>query len=513
MEEIISINPATLEEIGRTPATSPSKVREYAAEARAACPGWARMGFRERGRYLLRAREHLLAHIDEFARTISVDNGKPLVEALTAELLPTAELLLYFAENSEKLLRSFDQPIGPMRFMRRSSRISFLPMGVVGIISPWNYPFSIAAGETAMALICGNAVLLKPSSSTATVGNKIEEMFLAAGLPAGVFRHIPGDSSTGRALVESAIDKVLFTGSVSAGKEVMAACSASVTPLVLELGGKDPMIVLCDADLDHASSGAVWGAFTNAGQCCASVERVYVHESIFDEFVERCVRKALKLKTGNGLDPDADIGAMTTLAGMQRVEAHLEDATTRGARVHCGGERLRDMRGHFFPPTIITGVDHSYACVRDETFGPLMPIMPFSDDLQAVRFANDSAYGLAASVWSKDIAAAQEIARRIRAGTVVINDCVMTHALCSTPWGGLKSSGFGRTHSRFGLQELVSIHHTHTNKLLRKDAWWYGYDIDLYGKFFSLAGGLSGGLAQKARAILNLLGLWRRKKL
>lgn len=513
MEDIISVNPATLEEIGRTPVTPPSKVREHVAAARAAAPAWHRLGFEERGRYLLRAREHLLTHVDEFARTITIDNGKPLAEAVTAEIFPVADLIWHFVHHAEELLRSFSFPIGIMGFLRRRSRIAFQPMGVVGVIAPWNYPFSIPVGEVAMALLCGNAVLLKPSSATALVGAKIEEMFAAAELPAGVFTHLPGESATGQALVESAIDKILFTGSVGVGKQVMAACAKNIVPCVLELGGKDPMIVRADADFDQATSGAVWGAFTNAGQCCASVERCYVHASIFDEFVEGCVRKAGKLRIGNGLDPDVDVGAMTTLAQLQQVEAHIEDAVTRGANIHCGGERLRDRHGHFFPPTILTGVDHSFACVRDETFGPLLPIMPYDDDRQVVRLANDCSYGLTASIWSKDIATAEAMAREIRAGTVMVNDCVFTHALSQTPWGGRKASGFGRSHSRFGLQELVSVHHTHTNRLFRKDLWWYPYDLSLYRGFSTLARHLTGGLRDQIKALPAFLKLWGKKKL
>lgn len=513
MDEIISINPATLEEIGRTPATSPAKVKEYVAGARAACPSWHRLGFRGRAKYLLRAREYLLDNIDEFARTITVDNGKPLVEALTAEIYPVADLIHYFARHAEDSLEGFNVPIGIMGLLRRRSRISFQPMGVVGVISPWNYPFSIPAGEVAMALVCGNTVLLKPSSATALVGRKIEEMFRAAGLPDGVFRHIPGGAETGQALAGSAIDKLLFTGSVSGGRQVMAVCAGNLTPLVLELGGKDPMIVRADADMEQATSGAVWGAFTNAGQCCASVERVYVHESIFDKFVDMCAKKTLKLKIGNGLDPDTDIGAMTTLEQMQKVEAHVEDAAVRGAKIHCGGARLSGVKGHFFPPTIITGVDHSFVCVRDETFGPLMPVMPFSDDRQAVRLANDTSFGLAASIWSRDIKFAEGMARDIRAGTVMINDCVFTHALSQTPWGGRKASGFGRSHSRFGLQELVSVHHVHTNRLKKKDIWWYKYDKALYKNFSSLAKNLTGCVYSQARALPAFLRMWFGKKL
>lgn len=513
MNEIISINPATLEEIGRTPVTKSEQVKEYVALARSSWSMWNKMGFKERARRLLQAREYLLDNIDDFARTITMDNGKPLAESLTAEIYPIADLIYYFARNAEKLLKGYKLPIGVMSLLARTSRISFQPMGVIGVISPWNYPFSIPVGETVMALLCGNAVILKPSSATALVGKKIQEMFEAANLPQGVFQIIQGNAETGRTLIESGIDKLLFTGSVPVGKEVMTMCSKNLTPVVLELGGKDPMVVRADADLEQATSGAVWGAFTNAGQCCASIERAYVHESIFDEFAKTCVKKTKKLKIGNGIDPTVDIGAMTTLEQLQKVEAHIEDALSRGAKIHCGGERIHSMHGHFFPPTILTNVDNGFTCVRDETFGPLLPIMPFSDDKQAIFLANDTAFGLTASIWTKDIKAGEKMARKMRCGTVMINDCVFTHALCQTPWGGRKASGFGRSHSRFGLEELVNIHHLHTNRLKNKDMWWFNYNVGTYQSFSNLAKKLTGSIFSQSLALPSFIKLWFRKKL
>jgi succinate-semialdehyde dehydrogenase/glutarate-semialdehyde dehydrogenase len=511
-DQIISINPATLEEIGRFPITTDQKVIEYVSEARAACPMWHRMGFEKRAMYLLRAREYLLDHIDDFARAITLDNGKPLVEALAAEIYPVADLIFYFVHHAERLLRPFNVPIGVWNLLNRKSRISFQPLGVVGVISPWNYPFSIPAGEVAMALLCGNSVLLKPSSSTPLVGQKIAEMFEAARLPEGVFTLVQGDSGTGNALVESHVDKILFTGSLDVGKHIMTKCAERMTPLVLELGGKDPMVVRADADLDCATSGAVWGAFTNSGQCCASVERVYVHESIFDMFVEMALQKTKRLRQGNGMDPAVDVGPMTTLSQLQAVEVHVEEAKQRGATIHCGGQRNQNLPGYFFPPTILTGVDHSFRCVREETFGPLMPIMPFADDRQAIQLANDTPYGLTASIWSKDIKTAKEMALEIRAGTVMINDCVFTHALCQTPWGGRKASGFGRSHSRFGLQELVTIHHIHTNKMFRKDFWWYPYSATMIRSLARLTKRLTGNLFSKISALPSFFKIFRMKK-
>ncbi|MFH1829473.1 MAG: aldehyde dehydrogenase family protein [Pseudomonadota bacterium] len=513
MSEIISINPATLEVIGKTEITPGAKVAEYVAAARSASVSWGRMLVSERAKHLLRAREYVLDNIDTIARTITLDNGKPLAESLTAEIYPIADLLYHFAHNAPFALRKSSLPIGIMRLIRRRSRVYYKPYGVVGVISPWNFPFSIAVGEVAAALVAGNAVLLKPSSATALVGKLIEEMFAYAGLPPNIFTHVPGDSATGKSLIEALVDKIAFTGSVTVGKEVMRTCSETLTPLVLELGGKDPMIVREDADIEHATSGAVWGAFTNCGQCCASVERAYVHESIFDEFVEIATRKALALKIGGGLDPDVDVGPLTTSAQLEHVEAQVLDAKARGATIHCGGKRLKDRVGYFYPPTIITKIDHAFSCVRDETFGPLLPVMPFSDDMQAVQLANDSAYGLTASIWTRDIKRAEEMAGAIETGTVMINDCVFTHALPGTPWGGCKQSGFGRSHGRMGLMEFVQSLHIHTNRLRHKNMWWYGYDLELFERFSQLARQMTGGLISQLKALPSFLKLWRRTKI
>jgi len=510
--EIISINPATLEEAGRVLSTTSSKIPEYVAEARAAQSLWHRMGFKKRAEYILKAREYLLNHLDDFAKTITIDNGKPLAEAYSSELYPVADLIYYFSHHAENLLKDFNVSIGILGLLRRQSHIAFQPMGVVGIISPWNYPFSIPVGEVAMALLCGNAVILKPSSATPLVGKKIREMFDAAGLPSGVFTVAIGDSFVGNALVESHVDKILFTGSEGVGKTIMEKCAKNLTPLVLELGGKDPMIVRHDADLDLASSGAVWGAFANSGQCCASIERVYVHESIFKRFVDLVVVKTSMLKQGNGLDPDVDIGAMTTLSQMEIVEDQVKEAMDRGAKIHIGGHRNTTLQGYFFEPTVITGVDHSFKCVNEETFGPLMPVMSFRDDRQAIHLANDTRFGLTASIWTKNIKEGQLIAKEIRAGTVMINDCVFTHALSQTPWGGRKASGFGRSHSRFGLQELVAVHHVHTNRLSKKNFWWYPYSKNMVSYFNSLTKTLTGSIISKIKGFPSFLKIFFVKK-
>jgi len=503
MTDILSIDPATLKELGRFPATSPQEIAEYADRARKAFPSWSKKTFNERKRYLLRAREYILDNLDDFAAAITRDNGKPFVESISAEILPVCDLLWWAATHAEKILSPRGLGLGIFNLLLRSSVVSHQPLGVIGVISPWNYPFSIPVGAAAMALMAGNTVLLKSSSVTPLVGKKIAEMFAAAGLPDGTFFHLAGGSEVGEALLESRLDKVVFTGSVGVGRHVAEVCAKKLVPITLELGGKDAAIIRADADIDVASSGVVWGAMTNAGQCCASIERCYVHSLVADSFVEMVVKKVKKLRMGNGLDPATDIGPMTTLSQLQIVEAHVEEARRRGAKILCGGKRTGE--GYFYEPTVITGVDHSFACVLEETFGPTLPVMTYDNDDSAIRLANDSQYGLNAYIWTKDIKEGRKMAGKLCAGTVVINDSVYTHAISSTPWGGLKNSGLGRTHGVWGFFELTNLHHIHVNYITwLKDFWWYPYGKTLATSLKGLSKTLTGSFSGKLRSLAGI---------
>jgi succinate-semialdehyde dehydrogenase/glutarate-semialdehyde dehydrogenase len=486
--EIISYDPATGEEIGRAPLASPEDVQEAVRRARAAQPAWARLSFRERGRVILKARKLMLAERDEIARLVSRETGKPVAEALSMELVPTLAAMHYFAHASENLLRPQKIDIGQYGFMGRSSSIVFRPLGVIGIISPWNFPLATPADEVVMALMAGNAVVLKPSELTPLIALKLGDILSRAGLPQGLLEIVTGDGATGAALVDARVDKIMFTGSVATGKRVAEAAAKYLTPVVLELGGKDPMIVLEDADIENAARGAVWGAFANSGQACASVERCYVQESIAPEFIERVVAETRALKQGPGTEEAVDVGAMSNERQLQIVADHVNDATQRGAKVLTGGRRAANPVGLFFEPTVLTNVDHNMTIMRDETFGPVLPVMTFKTEAEAIRLANDSVYGLTASVWTKDIARGRRIAEQIEAGTVMVNEVVYTHGIAQTPWGGVKESGYGRTHGRLGLLELVQPQHIHVNRFsFLPDLWWFRYS--------TRAGKLFGGLA------------------
>jgi acyl-CoA reductase-like NAD-dependent aldehyde dehydrogenase len=354
-----------------------------------------------------------------------------------------------------------------------------------------------------MALMAGNAVVLKPSELTPLIALKLVDIFSRSSLPPGLFEVVTGDGSTGAALIDARVDKIMFTGSVATGKRVAAAAAKYLTPVVLELGGKDPMIILEDADIENAARGAVWGAFANSGQACASVERCYVQESIAPEFIERVVAETRKLKQGVGTEEAVDIGAMSNERQLQIVEEHVNDAERRGAKVLTGGRRGANPNGFFYEPTVLINVDHNMTIMRDETFGPVLPVMTFKSDDEAIKLANDSVYGLTASVWTKNIGRGRRIAEQIEAGTVMVNEVVYTHGIAQTPWGGVKESGYGRTHGRMGLLELIQPQHVHVNRIsFLPDLWWFSYGPRATRLFGGLASHFTTGSILKTSMLL-----------
>ena len=501
--EVISYDPATGEEIGRARLSSSEDVIEAVETARRAQPAWAKLSFKQRGRVILEARKLLLADRDEVALLISRETGKPLAEALSMEIVPTLDSMHYFAHAAEDLLRPQKIDIGQYGLMGRSSRIVFQPLGVVGIISPWNFPLATPADEVVMALMAGNAVVLKPSELTPLIALKLGDIFNSSGLPEGLLNIVTGDGSTGAAVVDARVDKIMFTGSVATGKRIAEAAAKYLTPVVLELGGKDPMIVLADADIENAARGAVWGAFANSGQACASVERCYVQESIAPKFIEQVVAETRSLKQGLGTESGVDVGAMSNERQLQIVADHVNDAKQRGAQILTGGRRAPNLAGLFYEPTVLTNVDHAMAIMRDETFGPVLPIMTFKIDDEAVKLANDSIYGLTASVWTKNISRGRRLAERIAAGTVMVNEVVYTHGIAQTPWGGVKDSGYGRTHGRMGLLELVYPQHVHVSRFsFLPDLWWFRYSPRAARLFDGLSKNFTTGSILKTSLLL-----------
>jgi succinate-semialdehyde dehydrogenase/glutarate-semialdehyde dehydrogenase len=537
-DEIVSVNPATGEEVGRVGVTSAEEVRDAVARGRVAFAEWKLTSFAERRRLIMKAREVILAEMDGIAHLISDESGKPFGEAIAMEIAPVLDLMQYFARNAEKMLRPNRVGIGLYALMGRSSKIVYHPLGVVGIIPAWNYPFSIPLGETAMAVLAGNAVVIKPSELTPIVGLKIGEIFQKAGAPADLVQVVSGDGRTGAALVEAAPDKIMFTGSVATGKKIAEAAAKNLTSTVLELGGKDPMIVFEDANLELAAGAAVWGAFCNAGQSCSSVERLYVQESVAEELTRKIVEKTRAMKQGPGDRDDVSIGPMSSERQAKIVEDHVNDFRESGAKIEIGGRRSGDTpvptgapasgrfstasggadksvrASLFYEPTVISGATNDMRAMQEETFGPTLPIATFKTEEEAIRLANDSEFGLTASVWTKDYAKGKRVAEKIEAGSVCVNEVLYTHGIGQTPWGGFKNSGRGRTHGREGLMELVQSQHIHVNRIaLLPDAWWMPYSSTAVQTFRKFATNFASGslwktttmMPQLARRIKELL--------
>jgi acyl-CoA reductase-like NAD-dependent aldehyde dehydrogenase len=473
---VASVNPANGEVLREIACTSDQEVHAAVQRLRTAQPAWLALGTSRRMAILKNFQRLVHERKSEIAKLITSEAGKPYVEALTTEVVVVLDAARFYIENSYRLLRNEPLAHRNLAMKTKSGRILHEPYGVIGIISPWNYPFSIPATESLAALAAGNAVVLKPSEFTSLTALELADLFHRAGVPKHIFAVITGDGATGSALCNSEIDKLIFTGSLATGRRIAHAAGARLLPLVLELGGKDAMIVLGDADVDVASSGAVWGAFVNAGQTCLSVERCYVERTIYQAFIEACVRKTKQLRVGNGMDPQTDVGPMIHQRQLRIVEQQVEDAVSQGARVLTGGTRLPNLGPNFYGPTVLANLDHRMHIMREETFGPVLPVMAFDSEDDAVRLANDSPFGLAASVWTSNRARGEALARRIAAGTVLVNDAVSCFGISEAPHGGIKSSGIGRTHGRFGLEEMVRIKYVAFDRLPRmKKLWWYQY--------------------------------------
>jgi acyl-CoA reductase-like NAD-dependent aldehyde dehydrogenase len=465
-------SPATLAPIGEVEIAGRDDVAAAVERARKAQPAWAELAFEERGHYLERAIRVILDRQDALADVIVSETGKPRMEALATELLTSCDALRFYARRARRILADRTVPLHLLR--NKKLRISHKPLGVVGIITPWNFPFVLALNPTAQALMAGNAVVLKPSEVAPLSGRLVEEVFAAAGLPEGVLQVLLGDAETGAALVESGVDKISFTGSVRTGRAVAEACGRNLVPCTLELGGKDPMIVCADADLDRAARGAVYGAFTNSGQVCTSTERVYVVEAVADDFVRRCVEETGRLR--QGAEGEFDVGAIIWPRQLEIVERHVEDALRRGAVALTGGRRNPDQPGLFYEPTVLVGVDHEMAVMRDETFGPVLPIMRVADEEEALRLANDSRYGLNASVWTRNKHKGAELAKAIQSGCVVVNDCMVTYGVTESPFGGVKESGIGRVNGEMGLKGYCVTQSIVVDRWGRKtEPLWYPY--------------------------------------
>jgi len=503
--EIEVLDPATGELVGSVPVFGEREVKAAVDAARKAASLWAKTSFAERRRFVEEVCEIVTAEMDDIARLISAETGKPVGEAISMEIAPVIDLMNHFARNAAKFLKPRRIPIGLYALLGRRSKVIYKPWGVVGIIPAWNYPFSIPLGEVVMALMAGNTVVIKPAESTSLTGVKIGEIFAKAGFPKDVVTIITGAGETGAALVAVPPDKIMFTGSVATGKKIASTAAANLTSTVLELGGKDPMVVFADANLELAAKAAVWGAFCNSGQSCSSVERLYVESAAADRLTQLIVEETKKLKQGVGTNDEVSVGAMSSERQMRVVEDHVEDFRRAGAKILTGGARKEGTL--FYEPTVISGVSNEMRGMREETFGPTLPIATFETEEQAIDLANDSEFGLTASVWSGDKRKARRVAASIDAGTVTINEVLYTHGIGQTPWGGFKNSGRGRTHGVQGLLELVQMQHIHENLVpIFPDPWWMPYSANALKTFRGFATKFaSGSIVKTATLVPQLL--------
>ena len=492
MSTLISRNPATGEVIQELNTTRLEDLPQIFSKAQAAQLRWAAVPVKKRAKFLIHLREVLIDHVDSIVDLISRENGKPRYEAMVNEVLPCVDMLTHFAKRAPKLLRN--QPI-PLTLMKhRKSYLNYWPLGTVLVISPWNYPFLLPFADILIGLITGNAILFKPSEITPCIGLKIQELLHEAGLPDDVLQTLVGDGSIAAAAIQHKPNKIFFTGSVATGKKVMAAAAEFLIPVNLELGGKDAMIVLPDADLDYATSAALWGGFSNSGQVCASVERILVHERILNPFLESLKTKIAQLRQNpQHLSPHSqtDLGAITLEKQKTTYERHLSQAKDRNALMITGGHFSPDRT--FLAPTVVTGPQiETLDIYNEETFGPVVAVTPFKTVSEAIQKANHSKYGLLASIITKNLSLGEEIAKQLAVGTVTINEVVYTAGLGETPWGGVKDSGFGKTHSDLGIYEFVNTRHIHRPRwsaLVFKSPWWFPYtpyQYETFRSFFEL---------------------------
>src|SRR6266849_1463007 len=422
IDTLPSINPATGEVLARFERTPASSLPEIVSRARVAQGVWAKVSIRDRCAKLRGLRERMMASRDELADAVVRESGKPRVEALFADIFVALDSAEYWSRNAASALRTRRVPHHSTAAKAKRGSLAYDPLGVIAIISSWNYPLAIPLSQIIPAVAAGNAVVCKTSDFTPQCGALIEKLFVDSGFPGNLVTIVQGGGEVGQALIDASPDKVLFTGSVATGRRVAEACAKKLIPSVLELGGKDAMIVLVDADLEVASSAAVWGSYTNCGQVCLSVERLFVEQAVAEKFMALCVEKTKKLRIGPGSNPATDVGPLIRPLHVQRMSDLVHDAVSRGAKVLCGGNSRPDLGPNFFEPTVIAGVDASMKLFQEETFGPILAIQAVRDAQEAIAQANDSPFALAASIWTKSKARGMALATQLRAGAVMVND-------------------------------------------------------------------------------------------
>jgi succinate-semialdehyde dehydrogenase/glutarate-semialdehyde dehydrogenase len=470
------MDPATGEVLAQVAATATSDIPQILARARKAQEEWAQRSPGERCGLLKKLREQMLLAREALADAVVGESGKPRVEALFADIFVSLDTAAYYAKEAPKLLRDERVRHHSLAAKTKSGRIVHEPLGVVALISSWNYPLAIPLSQAIPAIAAGNAVVCKSSDVTPRCGELMQKLCKDAGFPEGLVTVVQGGADVAQALIAARPDKVFFTGSVATGKRVAEACAKDLIPSVLELGGKDAMLVLADAHLENAANAAVWGGFTNCGQVCLSVERLFVEAGVAEEFLKLCVEKTKRLRVGPGKDPGTDVGPLIRPQQVRRMEELVKDAVALGAKVLCGGVALPDVGPSFFAPTIISGVHASMKLFQEETFGPILAVQVVENEEEAIAHCNASEFALAASVFTSNAARGQAIARRLKSGAVMVNDTISYFGIAEAPHGGTKLSGWGRTHGKAGWREMVQPKYIATEHLpAMEKPWWFRY--------------------------------------
>jgi succinate-semialdehyde dehydrogenase/glutarate-semialdehyde dehydrogenase len=500
--ELESFNPATGERLGAVPTLQPDEVQAVVDDVAEVQPFWALLPLTDRARYMRRTAQVLIDNLEDLTTLLTREQGKPLAESYSMELIPTIDALHWIADNGPDILAPEPVRGVPIFAKQKSHHFSYEPLGVVGVIAPWNYPWSIPFGEVAMALMAGNGVVLKPASLTPLIGDRIRWAFERAGLPEGIVRTSHGGGKVGNALVESSASKIFFTGSVEVGRGVGVACAERLKGCVLELGGKDSVLVLPDANVQNAIDGTLWGGFANAGQTCSGIERVYVMREIADRFTAGVIEGARRLRVGDPARPDIEVGPMVSEDQYEIVKELVDDAVANGATLHCGGPvEPAGLDGKFYAPAVLTDVTSDMRIMREEIFGPVVPIVTVDSEEEAIRLANDSEFGLGNSVWTLDREKGERIAQRLESGMVWINEHMYTHGLCGCAWGGVKDSGIGRAHSQHGFYECVNVKQVAWEPSLWRSFWWHPYDDSNTRGLHAAAQLLYGRDEDKAKAL------------
>lgn len=505
MSEFFTTNPSTGKPLQQIVNQTPEDFDKLIALHKHTFESWKETTFSERKKWLKIIREAVVRQADNIGTWIAEEQGQPKLEAMTLQIFPVLDTLKYLERLGEKELQNIVVSHQQMMFSAKKTKIVFEPIGTVLVIAPWNFSFLVPMIDAVTTLFCGNTVIIKPSLFTAGIALKIQSFFEQLQLPKNLIDVFICEDSVAPYLTEhTGINKIIFTGSTETGKKVMASAAKNLTPVILEMGGKDPAIVSNKCNLDRAVQGILWGSLTNAGQVCSSIERVYVHEEIQDIFIDKLKTEIQNLTVGNALSEETQIGPMINLLQLEKVKTQIQDAVEKGALLEYGGKQI-NQEGNYFEPTILSHVNHSMKVMTEETFGPVIPIQKYKTIEEAVRLSNESQYGLNASLWSNDKNEIDYFTKHIASGGALINDHIVNFSEPTTPWGGVKKSALGKTHSKFGLYELVNIKVVMIDLNQKSNLWWYPYNQDFKIFLFDAFSGIySNCFLLKIKATINL---------